>query len=48
MLLRKCRRLMPHIRERIERFREEIFGFLAADFTPEEAALLASQFLPAE
>ncbi len=46
LLLRKCRRLMPHLRERIERFRQEITGFLHSDFTPEEASLLTEQLLP--
>ncbi len=48
-LLRKCRSLMPHIREKIERIRGEIRGLLTSDeFTEEEAASIAGQILPAE
>ena len=48
ILLRKCRSLMPHIREKIEVFRQEIFGMLTTDFTSEEASSLALQLLPQE
>ncbi|HSA58987.1 MAG TPA: TIGR02147 family protein [bacterium] len=51
-LLRKSRKLRPavadDIRGRIERFRGEIAGLLAPDFTPEEAAMLARQYVPEE
>ena len=51
-LLRKSRKLKPEvveeIRGKIERFRGEIVSLLASDFTPEEAAMLASQYLPEE
>lgn len=48
-LLRKCRKLMPSIREKIEGFRGEILVMLTAgEFTEEEAVSLADQILPAE
>jgi uncharacterized protein (TIGR02147 family) len=47
-LLRRCRRLMPEMREKVERLREEISALLPAELTKEEAALLTGQLLSAE
>lgn len=49
-LLRKCRHDRPHvipeIKHRLEKFRGEILQMLSAEFTPEEASILAGQLLP--
>lgn len=49
-LLRKCRHDRPHvipeIKQRLEKFRGEILEMLSAEFTPEEASILAGQLLP--
>lgn len=47
-LLRRCRRLMPEMRQKVERLREEISALLPAELTKEEAAVLTGQLLAAE
>lgn len=47
-LLRQCRRLMPEVLEKVQRFREEIAGLLPPEFTKEEASMMAGQLLSSE